>query len=71
MWILAPEPPLRTGCSRGGREIPLPIKALLEAGERIWVTICGIRVVPRKFYAPDDFVGGVFSPPDEPKEDLL
>ena len=36
-------------CSRDGRAIPLQVKALLEAGERPWVTRGGIRVVPRKF----------------------
>ena len=39
--------------SRVGRVIPLQVKALLEADKRVRVTVCGIRVVPRKFYAPD------------------
>ena len=73
MRILAPEPPPRTAArSRGGREIPLPIKALLEAGERPRATWGGIRVVPRMLYAPDDLQSGAFLfPPHEPKEDSL
>lgn len=58
--ILAPEPPSRTASSRDGRVIPLQVQALLEAVERVWVTIRGIRVVPRNDYAPDSCSQGRF-----------
>ena len=41
--------------SRAGRETPLQVVALLEAESAHWVTVRGIRVVPRSIvtYAPD------------------